>query len=264
MPPKSPPATVAPSSTPPVSASIGNGRAFNGFSDLANFLWSVADLLRGDYKQADYGKVILPMTVLRRLDCVLRDTKPKVLAKFEQMKGGKVQNLNEQPAVAIPEQQLHPEDLEQPPQSARVEAGADTHADLAEHDLHRRIDGHGGARRHLHRHELDSAGRLGRRSEATPPPLQPLRRDPRLAPKCCAREAARLECREGRVPVRLAPVPARRELTQSRPVHPADPFRLCHGHLRGGACLDAVRLDRCGSPGGYPAVLRVAHRGRKS
>jgi type I restriction enzyme M protein len=54
----------------------------------------VADLLRGDYKQADYGKVILPMTVLRRLDCVLRDTKPKVLAKYESMKGGKVQKLD--------------------------------------------------------------------------------------------------------------------------------------------------------------------------
>ena len=72
----------------------GNGRSFNGFSDLANFLWSIADLLRGDYKQADYGKVILPMTVVRRLDCVLRDSKPKVLGKFEQMKGGKVQNLD--------------------------------------------------------------------------------------------------------------------------------------------------------------------------
>ena len=37
---------------------------------LSAFIWSVADLLRGDYKQADYGKVILPLTVLRRLDCV--------------------------------------------------------------------------------------------------------------------------------------------------------------------------------------------------
>jgi type I restriction enzyme M protein len=41
------------------------------FSTHAAFLWSVADLLRGDYKQSDYGKVILPSTVLRRLDCVL-------------------------------------------------------------------------------------------------------------------------------------------------------------------------------------------------
>src|SRR3954470_8519424 len=72
----------------------GNGRSFTGFSDLANFLWGVADLLRGDYKQADYGKVILPMTVLRRLDCELDATKAKVLAKYEGLKGGKVQNLD--------------------------------------------------------------------------------------------------------------------------------------------------------------------------
>lgn len=49
---------------------------------LSSFIWSVADLLRGDYKQSDYGKVILPFTVLRRLDCVLESTKPKVLAEF--------------------------------------------------------------------------------------------------------------------------------------------------------------------------------------
>ena len=36
--------------------------------ESANFIWSIADLLRGDYKQSDYGKVILPLTVLRRLD----------------------------------------------------------------------------------------------------------------------------------------------------------------------------------------------------
>ena len=50
------------------------------FKDKANLIWDVADLLRGDYKQSDYGKVILPMTVLRRLDCVLAPTKQKVLA----------------------------------------------------------------------------------------------------------------------------------------------------------------------------------------
>ena len=49
-------------------------RQFTSFSEIANFLWSVADLLRGDYEQSDYGKIILPMTVLRRLDCELRDT----------------------------------------------------------------------------------------------------------------------------------------------------------------------------------------------
>ena len=49
---------------------------------LSAFIWSVADLLRGDYKQADYGKVILPFTVLRRIDCVLEPTKQAVLAEF--------------------------------------------------------------------------------------------------------------------------------------------------------------------------------------
>ena len=48
---------------------------------LSAFIWSVADLLRGDYKQSDYGKVILPFTVLRRLDCVLEPTKAAVLAE---------------------------------------------------------------------------------------------------------------------------------------------------------------------------------------
>ena len=50
--------------------------------NLSAFLWSVADLLRGDFKQSDYGKVILPFTVLRRLDCVLERTKSRVLAEL--------------------------------------------------------------------------------------------------------------------------------------------------------------------------------------
>lgn len=58
----------------------------NGFRDMVGFIWSVADLLRGDYKQSEYGKVILPLTVLRRLDCVLEPTKPAVLAKVEELK----------------------------------------------------------------------------------------------------------------------------------------------------------------------------------
>ncbi len=49
------------------------------FKGMANKIWSVADLLRGDYKQSDYGKIILPMTVLRRLDCILAPTKQAVL-----------------------------------------------------------------------------------------------------------------------------------------------------------------------------------------
>ena len=49
------------------------------FKDKSTLIWDVADLLRGDYKQSDYSKVILPMTVLRRLDCVLAPNKQKIL-----------------------------------------------------------------------------------------------------------------------------------------------------------------------------------------
>jgi type I restriction enzyme M protein len=62
--------------------------------ESANFIWSIADLLRGDYKQSDYGKVILPLTVLRRLDCVLESSKVAVLSKFEQMKTMSIENLD--------------------------------------------------------------------------------------------------------------------------------------------------------------------------
>ncbi len=57
------------------------------FKERANFIWSVADLLRGDYKQSEYGKVILPLTVLRRLDCVLEPSKQAVLGYIHQTKG---------------------------------------------------------------------------------------------------------------------------------------------------------------------------------
>lgn len=65
----------------------------NQFKEKANFLWSIADLLRGHYKQADYGKVILPLTVLRRLDIVLEPTKKKVLEAYEQHKAKKPEVL---------------------------------------------------------------------------------------------------------------------------------------------------------------------------
>ena len=61
---------------------------------LANFIWSVADLLRGDYKQSDYGKVILPFTVLRRLDCVLEPTKQKVLDSLPGIQKMNIHNID--------------------------------------------------------------------------------------------------------------------------------------------------------------------------
>ena len=61
----------------------------NNFSQTAAYIWSLADLLRGDFKQSQYGRVILPFTILRRLECVLEDTKPKVLAQAEKLAGNK-------------------------------------------------------------------------------------------------------------------------------------------------------------------------------
>jgi type I restriction enzyme M protein len=67
--------------------------ANNGkIKELANFIWSIADLLRGDYKQSDYGKIILPFTVLRRLDCVLKPAKQKVLDYLPKLKSMKIKN----------------------------------------------------------------------------------------------------------------------------------------------------------------------------
>ena len=57
----------------------------NNFQEKVSFIWSVADLLRGDYKQSEYGRVILPLTVLRRLDCVLEPTKERVLEKAKSL-----------------------------------------------------------------------------------------------------------------------------------------------------------------------------------
>src|SRR5437773_6605712 len=54
--------------------------------DLANLIWQIADLLRGPYRPPQYERVMLPMTVLRRFDCVLAPTKPKVLAEYERAK----------------------------------------------------------------------------------------------------------------------------------------------------------------------------------
>ena len=53
--------------------------------ELAGFIWDICNLLRGPYKRNEYRKVILPMTVLRRFDCLLAPTKPKVLAAAEEL-----------------------------------------------------------------------------------------------------------------------------------------------------------------------------------
>src|SRR5260221_1482240 len=67
----------------------------NNFREKASLIWGIADLLRGEYKQADYGKVILPLVVLKRLDEVLAPTKEKVLNQFAQVQHSlKVGNID--------------------------------------------------------------------------------------------------------------------------------------------------------------------------
>ncbi len=58
---------------------------------FSTLIWQIADLLRGPYRPPQYERVMLPMTVLRRFDCVLAPTKAKVLAAHERRKGGKLQ-----------------------------------------------------------------------------------------------------------------------------------------------------------------------------
>lgn len=66
----------------------------NNFQQIANFIWSVADLLRGPYRPPQYERVMLPLTVLRRFDAVLAPTKAKVLKRHEELKAKKIPNID--------------------------------------------------------------------------------------------------------------------------------------------------------------------------
>jgi len=70
------------------------GAAMNNFGEKVSFIWSVADLIRGPYRPNQYKDIMLPMTVLRRLDCVLEPTKDKVLEQQKKLSGGKVKNVD--------------------------------------------------------------------------------------------------------------------------------------------------------------------------
>jgi type I restriction enzyme M protein len=65
----------------------------DNFSEKVDFIWSVADLLRGDYKQSEYQKIILPLTVLRRLDCVTEPTKEAVIQEAADLDERGIENV---------------------------------------------------------------------------------------------------------------------------------------------------------------------------
>ena len=66
----------------------------NNFGEKVSFIWSVADLLRGPYRPNQYKDVMLPLTVLRRLDCVLEPTKDKVLEEQRKRSGGMIKDID--------------------------------------------------------------------------------------------------------------------------------------------------------------------------
>jgi len=66
----------------------------SNFQQLANFIWSVADLLRGPYRPPQYERVMLPLTVLRRFDAVLAPTKDEVLKRYEALKAKNTPNID--------------------------------------------------------------------------------------------------------------------------------------------------------------------------
>ncbi len=65
-------------------------------SEIVSFIWGVADLIRDTFKRGKYQDVILPLTVLRRLDCVLEPTKEAVLARQAELKEMGLENLDQQ------------------------------------------------------------------------------------------------------------------------------------------------------------------------
>ncbi len=64
----------------------------NNFGEKANVIWSIADLIRDTFKRGKYQDAILPLTVLRSIDCVLEPTKPAILETSSKLKG-RLENL---------------------------------------------------------------------------------------------------------------------------------------------------------------------------
>lgn len=65
---------------------ISEMKIMGNFQEKVSFIWDLADLLRGVYKRNEYQKVILPLTVLKRFDCVLVDTKQQVVESYKKYK----------------------------------------------------------------------------------------------------------------------------------------------------------------------------------
>src|SRR5471030_1652827 len=78
------------------SSRISRGRNSLNHSEIVSFLWGVADLIRDTFKRGKYQDIILPLTVLRRLDCVLAPTKEKVLRRQAELRVKGLRDLDAQ------------------------------------------------------------------------------------------------------------------------------------------------------------------------
>ena len=83
----------------PTEADAHRGNPMN-HSEIVSFLWGVADLIRDSFKRGKYQDVILPLTVLRRLDCVLGPTKEQVLRRQAELTQRGLQTLHRQLCIA--------------------------------------------------------------------------------------------------------------------------------------------------------------------
>src|ERR1700737_8546 len=80
----------------PVRSGNSQGLAWMNHGEIVSFLWGVADLIRDTFRRGRYQDVILPLTVLRRLDCVLAQTKEKVLAMQAELRDRGLEKLDDQ------------------------------------------------------------------------------------------------------------------------------------------------------------------------
>lgn len=83
------PAAPVAATRPPKTTHRAASVMTTNFSQTAAYIWSLAELLRGDFKQSQYGRIILPFTILRRLECVLEPSKAKVLKRVEKLAASK-------------------------------------------------------------------------------------------------------------------------------------------------------------------------------
>ena len=217
---------------------------------FANLIWQIADLLRGPYRPPQYERVMLPMTVLRRFDCVLAPTKAKVLAEHERRQGRQAQGRR---ARQDPEQGRRPA-LPQPLAARLREAqGRPRPHREAPRQLHQGLLGQ--RPHHLRVLRVRERDREDARGEhPLPRRLQVLRRGP--APEHGAERADGADLREPHPPLQRAGQRDRRRPLHAARGHPADGEHPVHPRRQ------AARHARHRAQAPRPGLRHRRHAGR--